>query len=35
APNTRPKTFHIRGTAILGDIKIKRGPRLTKRLGLS
>ncbi|MFC9690275.1 DUF1707 domain-containing protein [Kribbella sp. NPDC056951] len=36
-PNTphRPKTFHIRGTAILGDIKIKRGPRLTKRLGLT
>ncbi|GAB2672540.1 DUF1707 SHOCT-like domain-containing protein [Kribbella swartbergensis] len=31
----RPKTFHIRGTAILGEIKIKRGPRLTKRLGLS
>ncbi|WP_241995864.1 DUF1707 SHOCT-like domain-containing protein [Kribbella antiqua] len=34
-PNTRPKTFHIRGTAILGEIKVKRGPRLTKRLGLS
>jgi hypothetical protein len=34
-PNTRPKIFHIRGTAILGEIKIKRGPRLTKRLGLS
>jgi hypothetical protein len=36
-PNTptRPKTFHIRGTAILGEIKIKRGPRLTKRLGLT
>lgn len=34
-PSTRPKTFHIRGTAILGDIKIKRGPRLTKRLGLT
>jgi len=37
-PNTRaarPKTFHIRGTAILGEIKIKRGPRLSKRLGLS
>ncbi|WP_433008444.1 DUF1707 SHOCT-like domain-containing protein [Kribbella sp. CA-294648] len=33
-PTTPPKTFHIRGTAILGDIKIKRGPRLTKRLGL-
>jgi hypothetical protein len=31
----RPKTFHIRGTAILGEIKIKRGPRLSKRLGLS
>ncbi|MFG1620428.1 DUF1707 domain-containing protein [Kribbella sp. NPDC049227] len=30
-----PTTFHIRGTAILGEIKIKRGPRLTKRLGLS
>ncbi|WP_337796846.1 DUF1707 SHOCT-like domain-containing protein [Kribbella sandramycini] len=35
APNAHPKTFHIRGTAILGDIKIKRGPRLSKRLGLS
>ncbi|TDD15177.1 DUF1707 and DUF2154 domain-containing protein [Kribbella turkmenica] len=37
-PNTRggtPKTFHIRGTAILGEIKIKRGPRLSKRLGLA
>ncbi|MFK4087322.1 DUF1707 domain-containing protein [Kribbella sp. NPDC020789] len=36
-PNTptRPKTFHVRGTAILGEIKIKRGPRLTKRLGLA
>jgi Domain of unknown function (DUF1707)/Cell wall-active antibiotics response 4TMS YvqF len=33
-PNT-PKRFHIRGTAILGEIKIKRGPRLTKRLGLT
>ena len=31
----RPKTFHIRGTAILGEIKIKRGPRLSKRLGLT
>jgi hypothetical protein len=31
----KPKTFHIRGTAILGEIKIKRGPRLTKRLGLA
>ena len=30
-----PKVFHIRGTAILGEIKIKRGPRLTKRLGLT
>ncbi|WBQ06912.1 DUF1707 SHOCT-like domain-containing protein [Kribbella sp. CA-293567] len=29
------KVFHIRGTAILGDIKIKRGPRLSKRLGLT
>ena len=37
-PNTagaRPTTFHIRGTAILGEITIKRGPRLSKRLGLS
>ena len=37
-PNTQPaapKRFHIRGTAILGEIKIKRGPRLTKRLGLT
>ena len=37
-PNARtaaPKRFHIRGTAILGEIKIKRGPRLTKRLGLT
>lgn len=37
-PNARPATpkrFHIRGTAILGEIKIKRGPRLTKRLGLT
>jgi hypothetical protein len=33
--NTRPTTFHIRGTAILAEIKIKRGPRLSKRLGLS
>ena len=32
---TPPKTFHIRGTAILGDIKIKRGPRLSKRLRLT
>jgi hypothetical protein len=30
-----PKIFHIHGTAILGEIKIKRGPRLAKRLGLS
>jgi hypothetical protein len=30
-----PKVFHIRGTAILGDIKIKRGPRLSKRLRLT
>ncbi|MGW6280104.1 DUF1707 SHOCT-like domain-containing protein [Kribbella sp. NPDC055071] len=35
ATTARPKTFHIRCTAILGEIKIKRGPRLTKRLGLS
>lgn len=34
-PAARPKTFHIRGTAILGEIKIKRGPRLSKRLGFS
>ncbi|MFF0264464.1 DUF1707 domain-containing protein [Kribbella sp. NPDC004536] len=37
-PNTQPATpkrFHIRGTAILGEIKIKRGPRLSKRLGLT
>ncbi|NEA32107.1 DUF1707 domain-containing protein [Streptomyces sp. SID13031] len=34
-PVTVPKVFHIRGTAILGEIKIKRGPRLSKRLGLS
>lgn len=37
-PNARtaaPKRFHIRGTAILGEIKIKRGPRLTRRLGLT
>lgn len=37
-PNSRPaepKRFHIRGTAILGEIKIKRGPRLSKRLGLT
>jgi hypothetical protein len=33
--NTPVKVFHIRGTAILGDIKIKRGPRLSKRLGLT
>jgi hypothetical protein len=34
-PSTEPpKTFHIRGTAILGEIKIKRGPRLSKRLRL-
>lgn len=32
---TAPKVFHIRGTAILGEIKIKRGPRLSKRLGFS
>lgn len=31
----RPKVFHIRGTAILGEIKVKRGPRLSKRLGLT
>jgi predicted membrane protein len=30
-----PKVFHIKGTAILGEIKIKRGPRLSKRLGLT
>lgn len=30
-----PKVFHIRGTAILGEIKVKRGPRLAKRLGLA
>ncbi|MEU4194588.1 DUF1707 domain-containing protein [Kribbella sp. NPDC026611] len=34
-PTTAPIRFHIRGTAILGEIKIKRGPRLTKRLGLT
>ena len=28
----RPKTFHIKGTAILGEIKVKRGPSLSKRL---
>ncbi len=34
-PSTAPpKTFHIRGTAILGEIKVKRGPRLSKRLRL-
>jgi hypothetical protein len=34
-PSTAPpKTFYIRGTAILGEIKIKRGPRLSKRLRL-
>jgi hypothetical protein len=31
----KPKVFHIRGTAILGDIKVRRGPRLSKRLGLA
>ncbi|TCC39609.1 DUF1707 SHOCT-like domain-containing protein [Kribbella sindirgiensis] len=35
AQPTAPKRFHIRGTAILGEIKIKRGPRLSKRLGLT
>lgn len=35
AATAPPKRFHIRGTAILGEIKIKRGPRLTKRLGLT
>jgi len=34
-PTGPPKTFHIQGTAILGEIKIKRGPRLTKRLRLT
>ncbi|MDX6248224.1 MAG: hypothetical protein QOF10_1584 [Kribbellaceae bacterium] len=34
-PTSPPKIFHIRGTAILGDIKIKRGPRLSKRLRLT
>jgi hypothetical protein len=34
-PVSAPKVFHIRGTAILGEIKIKRGPRLSKRLGLT
>jgi hypothetical protein len=34
-PVSDPKVFHIRGTAILGEIKIKRGPRLSKRLGLT
>ncbi|MDX6258803.1 MAG: hypothetical protein QOH84_491 [Kribbellaceae bacterium] len=34
-PMAAPKVFHIRGTAILGEIKIKRGPRLSKRLGLT
>lgn len=34
-PASAPKIFHIRGTAILGEIKIKRGPRLSKRLGLT
>jgi hypothetical protein len=34
-PDTPVKVFHIRGTAILGEIKIKRGPRLSKRLGLT
>ncbi len=34
-PGGAPKIFHIRGTAILGEIKIKRGPRLSKRLGLA
>jgi hypothetical protein len=34
-PPSVPKVFHIRGTAILGEIKIKRGPRLSKRLGLT
>lgn len=35
AQPTAPTRFHIRGTAILGEIKIKRGPRLSKRLGLT
>jgi hypothetical protein len=35
APAVPVKVFHIRGTAILGEIKIKRGPRLSKRLGLT
>lgn len=30
-----PVVFHVRATAILGDVKVRRGPRLTKRLGLS
>ena len=34
-PQSPVKVFHIRGTAILGEIKIKRGPRLSKRLGLT
>ncbi|TWD73370.1 cell wall-active antibiotic response 4TMS protein YvqF [Kribbella amoyensis] len=35
-PATGPvKVFHIRGTAILGEIKVKRGPRLSKRLRLT
>jgi hypothetical protein len=33
--NQPVKVFHIRGTAILGEIKVKRGPRLSKRLGLT
>lgn len=28
----RPTTFHIKGTAILGEIKVRRGPTLGKRL---
>jgi len=36
SPSTdRPKVFHIRGTAVLGEIKVKRGPRLAKRLGFA
>ena len=35
AQQTAPLRIHIRGTAILGEIKIKRGPRLSKRLGLT
>jgi hypothetical protein len=31
---TTPTVFHVKGSTLFGDIKVRRGPGLTKRMGI-